>query len=345
MTGEHNPPVLRCVFAPLATLYGGAVALRNRYCDSFAFATRAARVPVISVGNISVGGTGKTPLVIEIVRRLCAAGRRPAILTRGYAARAGEAADEVLEYGLAIPDVPVVVNPDRAAGAETARVQHQADCVVLDDGFQHRWLRRDLDVVLIDALDPWGGERLLPAGRLREPLDNLARADWFVITRTNQVQPQRVQEIIEGLRQRAPRTAVSKAAVAPERLCGANGTVARPEELAKRRPLPVCGVGNPTSFVRLVLELASKICEPLIFPDHHRYGARDVERVLAAASSQRADLVVTTRKDWVKLHALWRACGREGAVPELQRLDTRLVLADARGGFAARLLQVFEEHA
>ena len=144
----------------------------NRYCDTFAFATHAARLPVISVGNISVGGTGKTPLVIEIVRRLRASGRRPAILTRGYAAKRGQTADEVLEYALAVPETPVVVNPDRTAGAETARLEYGADCVVLDDGFQHRWLRRDLDIVVIDALDPWGGERLLPEGRLREPLHN-----------------------------------------------------------------------------------------------------------------------------------------------------------------------------
>jgi tetraacyldisaccharide 4'-kinase len=344
MTGDHNPPALRRVLAPLATLYGGAIALRNRYCDSFSFATRAARIPVISVGNISVGGTGKTPLVIEIVRRLRAAGRRPAIVTRGYAAKAGQVADEVLEFGLGVPDVPVVVNPDRAAGAESARVNHRADCVVLDDGFQHRWLRRDLDVVLIDALDPWGGERLLPAGRLREPLDNLARADWFVISRTNQVPPERVQEIVERLGQYAPQAPVTKAAVAAEGLFGANGSAVRLRDLSQRRALPVCGVGNPSSFVRLMQELTGGSCEPLIFRDHHRYAARDVEKILSAAVRQQADLVVTTRKDWVKLHALWPAsnCGRRAL--ELHRLDARLVLADARGEFATRLEQVFKEH-
>ena len=342
-TGDHNPPALRRVLAPLATLYGGAVALRNRYCDTFAFATHAARLPVISVGNVSVGGTGKTPLVIEIVRRLRASGRRPAILTRGYAAKRGQTADEVLEYALAVPETPVVVNPDRTAGAETARLEYGADCVVLDDGFQHRWLRRDLDIVVIDALDPWGGQRLLPEGRLREPLHNLARADWFVISRINQAPPQRVAEIVETLRRFAPHAPISKAAVAAEGLSGANGSAISPECLAQRRPLPVCGVGNPSSFLQLVQELASQACEPLVFSDHHRYGMRDVERILAAAAQQRADLVVTTRKDWVKLHALWPATRNGAHVAELQRLDARLVLADARGDFAARLERLFEE--
>jgi tetraacyldisaccharide 4'-kinase len=143
---------------PLSHLYAAMMTWRNRRYDEPG-AALSAGVPVISVGNLTVGGTGKTPLVMEIVRKLVAAGRRPAILTRGYHARRGETADEVQEYAAELPDVPVVVDADRVAGAATAQAVHAADCCVLDDGFQHRRLARDLDVVLIDALRPWGGGR------------------------------------------------------------------------------------------------------------------------------------------------------------------------------------------
>lgn len=215
--------LLRGLLTPLSAVYGAAVAARNSYYDRVPSASHTAGIPVISVGNLTVGGTGKTPLTIEIVRRLRAAGRRPAILTRGYGAAGGETADEVLEFEVALPDLPVVVNADRVAGAVAARRDHGADCLVLDDGFQHRRLRRDLDVVLVDALDWCGGGRVLPAGRLREPLSSLGRADWIVITRCNQVEPSLVQDVVTNLHHHAPDVPVVKAAIEAERLVGLRG--------------------------------------------------------------------------------------------------------------------------
>lgn len=326
---------------PLAWAYGAGVRYRNRYYDRHREAVRAAGVPVISVGNLTVGGTGKTPLVIEIAARLRARGRRPVILTRGYAARPDETADEVREFELALPDVPVVVHPDRVSGAQRARQEHGADCLVLDDGFQHRRLARDLDIVLIDALDPWGGGRLLPAGRLREPLDSLARADWFVVSRTNQAPAGAVRDILETLHSYAPGVPVTKAAVAANQLVRPDGGPLGPEHLRDRRVLAVCGIGNPRSFAQLVETLTGLPCELRPFPDHHHYSRREADRLAATARRGGVAAVVTTRKDWVKLQPLWPA----GAGVELLRLDTRIVLADPRGAFEARLRELFPAEA
>ncbi len=329
----------RRLLTPLSSAYAGLIRLRNRRFDRVPAASRAAAVPVISVGNLTVGGTGKTPLVIELARRL-AERRRPAILTRGYGAPRGGVADEVREFGLAVPQVPVVVEADRWVGAQRAVRDHGADCLLLDDGFQHRRLRRDLDIVVIDALDPWGGGRVLPAGRLREPLESLARADWIVLSRSNQVDAEATSTLLQTLRAFAPQAPVTKAAVACERLAGVNGTAACAEALAARRLLPVCGIGNPQTFLRLLADGGAELCPPLLFGDHRRYSRADVRRIAQAAQAGGAAGVVTTRKDWVKLQELWPAEAPAGIA--LLRLDARLVLADPHGEFAARLAQAVE---
>jgi tetraacyldisaccharide 4'-kinase len=330
---------LRWLLKPLSIVYGGVIRGRKLYYDRAPRAVRRAGIPVISVGNITVGGTGKTPMVIEIVRRLRAIGRRPAILTRGYRARLGETADEVLEFQEALPVVPVVVDPDRVAGAEAAQAAHGADCAVLDDGFQHRRLARDLDIVLIDALNPWGDGALLPAGRLREPPSSLRRADLLVLTRANQVAPAELERVQAALRRYAGDKPLVLAAAEAEALIYRDGCRAAPTELAARRVLAVCGLGNPQTFRRLVASLVGADCEARVFRDHHRYSMSDADAIVAAARRCRAELVVTTRKDWVKLAPLW-----PDADVALARLDLRLALAGAVAELDARLRQAVEKH-
>jgi tetraacyldisaccharide 4'-kinase len=322
----------RWLLTPLSGLYGAGIRARNLYYDHVSGAVQCAAVPVISVGNLTVGGTGKTPFVIEVVERLRRLGRRPAILTRGYRAAPGEVADEVREFHEALPEVPVVANPDRVAGAATAVAQHAADCLVLDDGFQHRHLGRTLDMVLIDALEPWGGGWVLPAGRLREPLSSLRRADVFVITRANQVAPAAVQALAAILRACAGDQPVLCSGVEPVVLVGRDGRRAPPVELAGQRVLGVCGIGNPRTFTGLVSALTGAAQATLVFGDHTRYGMRELERIVAAARSAEAKMVVTTRKDWVKLARLW-----PGTAPELLRLDVRIVLLEGEQELDARL--------
>ncbi len=335
---------LRWLLVPLSGIYSTAMWLRNRRYDRSPAASQSAGIPVISIGNITTGGTGKTPLVIETTRRLLELGRRPAILTRGYGAAAGATADEVLEFREALPDVPVVVDPDRVAGAARARAQHHADCLVLDDGFQHRRLRRDLDIVLLDALDPWGGGFVLPAGRLREPLAGLRRADLLVITRANQAESNAVGEIGRSLADRAPDAPILTAEVTPAALTFADGAPRQPAELGYHSVLPVCGLGNPATFLRVVEELAGRVCRPRLFRDHERYSRRQAAGLVRLARAIGADLVVTTRKDWVKLAPLWPA-GDAGDVPRLARLDVRMELVDDQGIFDERLTRALETQA
>ncbi|MFQ5806102.1 MAG: tetraacyldisaccharide 4'-kinase [Phycisphaerae bacterium] len=330
------------LLVPLSWLYGLGIRLRNARYDRSPHASRHVALPVISIGNITAGGTGKTPIVMETARRLQELGRRPAILTRGYGAAGRERSDEVMEFSEVLPNVPVVVNPDRVAAAETAGSELEVDCVVLDDGFQHRRLERDLDVVVIDALAPWGGGWVLPAGRLREPLEGLARADLFVISRSNQVASPAVRQIEAHLSERAPHAAVLSATVEPETVVYLDGRSENVEALAYHCVLPVCGIGNPATFLRIVEQLAGRVCAPLTFRDHQRYNRRHVRKVAATARRRGADLVVTTRKDWVKLAALWPDHAVKAA-PELARLDVRLELHDDEGVFDDELRRALEK--
>ncbi len=298
--------------------------LRNLAYDRVPALTCQAGIPVISIGNITVGGTGKTPMVLEIVSRLQALGRRPAILTRGYKGTADQPADEVLELREALPGVPVVVNRDRVVAAAEAQRSHGADCAVLDDGFQHRRLARDLDIVLIDALDPWGRDAVLPAGRLREPLGGLRRADALVITRANQVDGARVDEIVAQLRRIVLGTPIWRAGVEAAAVVDVAGQSQPAATLNGRRVFLVCGLGNPATFRQLVESLGGIIVGQLVFHDHHRYEVPDVERINAEALQAGAEHVVTTRKDWVKLVRLW-----SDRLRPLVRLDMRVTWPEA----------------
>lgn len=327
------------ILLPLSFLYAAAIQIRNARYQSGSGVLRAP-ITVISVGNISVGGTGKTPLVIEIARRLIAAGRRPAILSRGYGGTATHEADEVLEFRAALPDTLVVVNPDRAHGAESA-AKLGADCAILDDGFQHRRLFRELDLVLIDAINPWAGNWVLPAGRLREPLGNLSRAGALIITRSNQVAPDEVDRIRRRLFQLSPGATVFHASVDPIAIVREDGSRESPENLGLSNVLPVCGIGNPRSFLRMIDLLAGHVAPPCIYRDHQEYTAADVVAIIRRARDEGSDIVLTTRKDWVKLATLWKRGGPSR--PPLAWLETRTSLGSDAAALHERILKAVEK--
>lgn len=325
------------LLTPLAWGYGALIRARNRAFDSGRLAIVRLPAPVISVGNLTVGGTGKTPFVMEIIRRLRACGARAAILTRGYGGSATTAADEVLEYQLALPDTPVIVDSNRAAGGRRA-LDGGADVLVLDDGFQHRRLARDLDIVLIDAMNPWGGGRLLPAGRLREPTSALRRAGLIVLTRCEAVDAARTDALAAEARRLQPAAPLLRAVTHAAAIATLSGERLDLEELAFERVLPVCAIGNPGGFLAMAHQLVGSAAPPLLWGDHHRYDRRDVARICDAARRQTADVVLTTRKDWVKLAPLWPADGE----PELWRLDTRTALHDPDDELGRRLSELTE---
>jgi len=293
----------RSALAAAAAPYAAVVAARNRAYDRGFLPTRRPPVPVVSVGNLTLGGTGKTPLVAWVARRCLAAGRRPAILSRGYGAARGTTSDEAAELALVVPGVRHVADRDRAAAA-TAAVAAGAEALVLDDGFQHRRLARDLDIVAIDATDPFGCGRIFPRGLLREPLAGLRRAGAIVLTRADLVAADRCREIEAALAaacgDRAPRVC-ARAAHAPRRLRSAAGVDAPLDALRGRRVAAFCGIGNPAAFRSAVVRLGADVVEFRAFADHHAFSPADVAALARAVAATRADVIVTTLKDLVKV--------------------------------------------
>lgn len=290
--------VLRTMLAAAEPFYLAAVALRNRWYDRASAATRVDS-PVISVGNLTTGGTGKTPVVAWVVEQLRRGGARPAILSRGYRALPDGENDEKRLLDRLCPGVPHLQNPDRIASARQAIASYGADVLVLDDGFQHRRLHRDLDIVLIDALNPWGYGRLLPRGLLREPCSSLRRAQVVIITRADLCSSGELLALHNEVRRHTD-AKVAHAAFRPTHLVNAAGETASLLLLAEQRVAAFCGIGNPAGF-QSTLEAMNQQCAAkslLAFPDHHHYGTADVARL--AAHERRAGLLLTTEKDIVK---------------------------------------------
>lgn len=295
----------RVALAAAALPYGLAVAARNTAYDRKLLRVAHVAIPVISVGNLTLGGTGKTPLVAWVGRRLAAAGRRPAIVSRGYGARHGERSDEAAELGVVVPEAMHVADRDRAAGCRTA-IAAGRDAAVLDDGFQHRRLHRDLDIVAVDATDPFGCGRLFPRGMLREPLTGLARADAVVLTRASAVDAddrRAIRQALEHARGRPLEKAWMEAEHRPVAMRFADGG-SRPLETIRGLPIVAfAGIGNPAAFRTTLARLAADVVEFIPFPDHHAYTTDDFQKLAAVATRRGAALLVTTLKDLVKVPA------------------------------------------
>jgi tetraacyldisaccharide 4'-kinase len=292
--------------------YGLAVRLRNVCYQRGWRRSYRASVPVVSVGNLTVGGTGKTPCVEWVARFYRELDRRVAILSRGYGSEAGRN-DEALVLEENLPDVPHLQGADRVALAQVAVEELEAEILVLDDGFQHRRLARDLNVVLIDATDPWGQGYLLPRGLLREPPSSLKRAGIIVLTRCDQVGP----EEKVALRQQVARTAAGVPMVetchAPVELINSEGDRTYLSVLRERPIAAFCGIGNPEAFRHTLVDQGASIAAFRTYADHHAYTRADVEELHDWVQSLgEGTLVVTTQKDLVKLrlpqlgsHPLW----------------------------------------
>lgn len=285
----------------LSIPYGLTVRGRNRLFDLGWQRSFQAAVPVVSVGNLTVGGTGKTPCVEYVARFLRGRERRVAILSRGYGSRAG-VNDEALVLEENLPDVPHLQGPDRVALAQVAVEELESEVLVLDDGFQHRRLRRDLDLVLIDATCPWGHGFLLPRGLLREPLSSLKRAHVVMITRCDQVDAATLQDIHARIERHAPHALILQTIHRPARWINASRHTLPLNELAGRPWVGFCGLGNPDAFRRTLTTLGGDVIDWRTFPDHHNYTRGDIDDLTRWAQRQPTDaVVVTTQKDLVKI--------------------------------------------
>lgn len=279
--------------------YGVGVWWRNRRFNRSRDVHRVG-VPVISVGNLTVGGTGKTPCVEYIARLLREHDYRVAILSRGYGADAGRN-DEAMVLEENLPDVPHYQDRDRVAIAKTAIEESESEVLVLDDGFQHRRLARDLDIVLIDATDPWGGGYLFPRGGLREPKSNLRRAGFVLLTRCDVVELADVEKIVGELRRIVPNIGIARSIHAPTDLW--NGERSERADSLKVKPVAAfCGIGNPAAFRETLRGVGAEVRAFREFPDHHPYRREDVDDLQQWASNYpEGTIIVTTQKDWVKL--------------------------------------------
>lgn len=296
-----GPAIGRGFLSAASCFYDLAVRTREVAFAAGWIRVERAAVPVISLGNVTTGGTGKTPFAAFIAHWFRRHGVQVCFLSRGYRSGDSGANDEALVLERLCPDVPHLQQPDRVASARRAVAEFGSQLLILDDGFQHRRLARDLDVVLIDALNPWGYGHLLPRGLLREPLSSLRRADLIVITRVDQATAEQIAAIRGRLAAVAPGCDIVESAFPPEQLVNASGQVASLESLRGQRVAAFCGIGNPQAFRESLVRLGMEFVAFHSFPDHHPYSSADVEQLQHWSAGQDVAAVVTTQKDLVKL--------------------------------------------
>jgi len=288
----------RAILSPFELAYRSVVAVRGEMYDSGLLSVHAADIPVVSVGNITVGGTGKTPFAAWIAARLRELGKSPAIVLRGYGA------DEPFVHRRINPGIPVIVEPDRVRGIAEAETRN-ADVVVLDDGFQHRRAARQADIVLFSA-DTWPGRaRLLPAGPFRESMSALKRASLIVVTRKAATDDD-VAAAEESIRHAAGSKPLAVVRFEPAEIVSeSNPDLRMPvSSLVGKKVLAIAAIGNPHAFFAQ-LEAAGMNVVPRPFPDHHSFSDRDIGELIETARG--VDHVVCTLKDSVKLGVSWPA--------------------------------------
>jgi tetraacyldisaccharide 4'-kinase len=313
------------ILTAASSIYSAAASWRRQWYARHSHRRRRLAQPVISIGNLSVGGSGKTPLVGRVARLLHERGERPAILIRGYARQApgpgvtlvsdgqtiraslDQAGDEALMLARALPAIPVLVGADRYASGQYAERELGATVHVLDDGFQHVQLARDVDLLVADDEDL--SSRVLPAGRLREPLSAAESADALLF------QGESAEHLTSGLR--VPLAFRYTRSLETPRLVSAH-------EAAVNLPGPVfavAGIARPRRFFDDLVRNGWTLAGEMVFRDHHPFDARDVARIVTAAKTSNASLVLTTDKDAVRLEGQWREAMPLAAVPLQVSLD------------------------
>jgi tetraacyldisaccharide 4'-kinase len=317
--------------------YGWIVRLRNGLYNAGWRSSRRAPVPVVSVGNLTLGGTGKTPCVEYIAGLYRRLNRRVAILSRGYGSTGGPN-DEALVLRENLPDVPHLQGADRVALAFQAVREEHSEVLVLDDGFQHRRLARDLDVVLVDATQPWGRDHLFPRGLLRESWAGLRRAGVVLLTRCDQVGVPERGRLREAIAHRVPTVPLVETTHRPVDLINSERDPAPLERLLGRPVAAFCGIGNPEAFRSTLTGLGSAVQAFRVFPDHHPYSRTDLEALDSWARPQAMDcLVVTTQKDLVKLRR------RQLGGKEVWALRIRLHVEVGQEALDRKLLEVIRD--
>ncbi len=319
MYGRRSSPFLGALLALVAGGYGIAVRARRVLYRIGILRQKKLLQQVISVGNITLGGTGKTPAVIQIARVLHRSGRRPAVISRGYGRKdesviivvsdgdhvlvdTHTGGDEPSLIGAKLKGVPVVVGSDRYLTAQAAHDRFQNDAVILDDGFQHIRLKRDLDIVLIDGSDPFGNGKLFPAGILREPLSALGRAHAVLITKADRSPDLPALKDTIGRWTPSP---IFTSVQAPEDLINVVTGETKPlTALRGSSVLAFAGIARPSSFLALLGSLGAIVKTQLTYQDHYQYTKADLAAIFQQAADKRISMIVTTEKDAARLKTL-----------------------------------------
>ena len=331
---------------PLSAGFRLGVALRHAGYKRGWFKTRRLSRPVVSVGNLTVGGTGKTPLVACVANILLRRGWNPSILTRGYGrsskaemivvapgagrrANAQEIGDEPALLASLLPEVPLIICADRFRGGQAAEERFQVDAHILDDGFQHLALARDVDLLALDATQTISDRHLLPAGRQREPLSALRRAQIVVLTRMDSADPQGLEELVLKVH---PAARVFRSRTGLLGWTDAlSGEVFSIEEVRPQKVAAFCGIGNPRAFFADVRRWGFSLVAEDAFPDHHLYTGGEIQQLVAGAGKNGAAALLTTQKDAVKFSRDWAlqlpilACAIEAQIADAEGFERTLL--------------------
>ena len=304
MSGEDQDltsKAMRCLMRSIEPIYTFAVNHRNKRFDHGIRKAMPLGRPTISVGNITTGGTGKTPFVTMVAEFLLSQGYQPAILLRGYQSDE-HGSDEARAYQTLLQDrVIVQTNPSRIAGAaQVLKTNPEVDVFLLDDGFQHRQAARDLDLVLIDATQPFGYDHVLPRGLLREPIENLKRSDAIVLTRCDQVNDSVIKQLQNRIQSLTGKNPIALTAHSWTHLLDTNNQYIDLKSISNQSIAAATGIGNPTAFHKTIKEHTKKVILFESFPDHYHFTNQDITRLLEEASKKNADAFLVTEKDYVK---------------------------------------------
>lgn len=305
MSGQNKSALAspaRLALSVLELPYRIAVNTRNMMFAKGFKKTTTLPCATISVGNITTGGTGKTPMVIEIALRLISLDANPAILLRGYKATNNHSDEAMVLQKELGPSVPVMPNPSRIQGSQAVLKDYpDTDVFILDDGFQHRQVTRDLDLVLIDATEPFGYDHVLPRGLLREPLENLKRAGCIIMTRCEQVTEEEIEKLDQRIEKISGRPPIAHAQHKWIGFTRNRNNDNQPRTtLRDLNVIGVSGIANPQPFLNTLAKMSNSIINSHSLADHYVYTREWLDNLLKEALEKNADAIVTTEKDWVK---------------------------------------------
>ncbi len=312
-------PLLLLILAIPTKIYHFIIFLRNFFYDKNILKSYQCETQLISVGNLTLGGTGKTPLVAHLSKYYLYHGKKVAIVSRGYKGtkstkkvfiisdgkgrifgNAEECGDEPFLLATWLPEIPILISKKRALAVERARTQFSPDIIILDDAYQHRAVSRDLDILIVDAMDPFGNYRLPPSGILREPIQNIKRADIIIINRAEKDDDFITLKRI--LRRHNEKASIFKSGnIITEIVRMGSGPSLKPMEINGLSCYIFCAIGNPDAFSLNLEKLGAHIVGNKFFRDHHQYTINDLRKIDAEAKRKEASIILTTQKDMVRV--------------------------------------------